>query len=93
MQSPIETAGERKALRVIDFVNNIIPHEDERMIRVDSIGFTRLLIKYEKHKPKLESMTAAQWIVANTQIMHRLISSKHLVLYDDTKSYFAYHIW
>ena len=50
--SPIETAGEIKTLRIIDFVN-IIPHEDERIIRNDAGGSTRLLVKYEKRKPKL----------------------------------------
>ena len=90
--SPIETAGEIKALRITDFVNDIIPHEDERMIGVDSGGSTRLLVKYTKRKPKLESVIVAQWTVANTQIMHRLISSKQLVSYDDIKSYLAYTV-
>ena len=90
--APIETAGEIKALRIIDFVNDIIPHEDERMIGNDAGGSTRLLVKYGKRKPKLESVTVAQWTVANTRIMHRLISSKQLVSYDDIKSYLAYTV-
>ena len=87
--SPIETAGEIKALRIIDFVNDIIPHEDERMIGNDAGGSTRLLVKYGKRKPNLESVTVAQWTEANTRIMHRLISSKQLVSYADIKSYLA----
>ena len=90
--SPTETACEIKALRIIDFVNDIIPHEDERMIRNDARGSNRLLVKYGKRKPKLESMTVAQWTVANTHIIHQLISSKQLVSYDDIKSYLAYTV-
>ena len=77
-------------LRIIDFVNNIIPHEDERMIGNNIGGSTRLLVKYGKRKPKLESVTVAQWTIANTCIMNQLISSKQLVSYDDIKSYLSH---
>ena len=90
--SPIETAGEIKALRITDFVNDIIPHEDGRMIGGDSDGSTRFLVKYGKRTPKLESVTVAQWTVANTRITDRLISSKQLVSYDNIKSYLAYTV-
>ena len=36
------------------------------MIGVDSSGSTRLLLMYGERKPKLESVTVAQWTVANT---------------------------
>ena len=62
------------------------------MIGNDAGGSTRLLVKYGKRKLKLESVTVAQWTVANTRIMHRLISSKQFVSYDDLKSYLAYTV-
>ena len=62
--------NEIKALRIIDLVSDIIPHEDERMIGNDAGGSTRLIVKYGKRKPKLESVTVAQWTVVNTRIMH-----------------------
>ena len=61
------------------------------MIGNDAGGCTKLLVKYGKRKRKLESLTVAQWTVANTRIMHRLISSKQLVSYA-IKSYLTYTV-
>ena len=41
-----------KVLRIIDFVDNIVPRENERTI--SDAGGTKLILSYGPKKPKLE---------------------------------------
>ena len=55
-----------KVLRIIDFVDNIVPREDERTISHG--GNTKLIVSYGPKRPKLEQLTLNQWVVSNTRI-------------------------
>ncbi|CAH3184539.1 unnamed protein product [Porites lobata] len=52
---PAQLPKGEKVLRIIDFVDNIIPREDERTI--SDGGHTKLIVSYGPKKPKLEQVT------------------------------------
>ncbi|KAL9955790.1 hypothetical protein ACROYT_G037169 [Oculina patagonica] len=52
-----------KALRIIDFVDNIVPRDDERTLS-DS-GNTKLIVSYGPKKPRLEQVSLNQWVLAD----------------------------
>lgn len=81
--------GER-VLKIIDFVDNIVPREDERTI--SDGGNTKLIVSYGPKKPKLEQVTLQQWVVSNTRIFYNLLANGKLQSHDDIQHYLAYTI-
>ena len=63
------TKGEQ-VLRIIDFVDKIVSTIKDRTL--SDIGATKLVVSYGPKKPKLENVTIAQWVIANTRIFHTL---------------------
>ena len=55
-----------RILRIVDFVDNIVPREEERTI--SDGGNTKLIVSYGPKKPKFEQVTLQQWVVSNTRI-------------------------
>lgn len=60
------TKGE-KVLRIIDFVGNFVPREDEQTI--SDPRNTQRIVSYVPKKPKLQQVTYSnnQWVVSNTR--------------------------
>ncbi|KAL9975400.1 hypothetical protein ACROYT_G012558 [Oculina patagonica] len=81
--------GER-ILRIVDFVDNIVPRDDERTI--SDGGNTKLIVSYGPKKPKLEQVSLQQWVVSNTRIFYNLLATRKLQSYVDIPHYLAYTI-
>ncbi|KAL9978199.1 hypothetical protein ACROYT_G015693 [Oculina patagonica] len=62
--------GER-VLRIIDFIDKLVPNTDEHTI--SEVGSTKLLVSFGTKKPKLDSISLAQWVIGNTRIFHTLL--------------------
>ena len=63
---PVKTAKGEKQLLIIDYVNNIVPQEEEETL--GNQGSAKIVVTYGPKKPKLESISIPQWVVANTRI-------------------------
>ena len=87
---PAQLPKGEKVLRIIDFVDNIIPREDERTI--SDGGHTKLIVSYGPKKPKLEQVTFSQWVIANTRFFYNLMISKKLNSLEDIINYPAYTV-
>ena len=87
---PAQLPKGEKVLRIIDFVDNIIPREDERTI--SDGGHTKLIVSYGPKKPKLEQVTFSQWVIANTRIFYNLMISRKLNSLEDIQNYLAYTV-
>ena len=70
--------GER-VLQIVDFLSNIVSKESEKTLT--DLGGSHLVISYGQQRPRLESVTLSQWVVANTQIFHNLLSANKLPTY------------
>ena len=81
--------GER-VLRIVDFLSNIVPKESEKTLT--DLGGSRLVISYGQHRPRLESVTLSQWVVANTRIFHNLLFANKLPTSRDLRDYLAYTV-
>ena len=79
-----------KALRIIDFIDNIVPREDERTL--SDGGNTKLIVCYGPKKPRLEQVTLNQWVVSNTRIFYNVLASHKLKSHKDIQHYLAYMI-
>jgi len=51
-----------KVLRIIDFLDTIIPREEE--LTISDGGNTKLIVSYGPKKPKLEQVTLPQWVIS-----------------------------
>ena len=80
--------GER-VLCIIDFVGKLVPNSDDHTI--SEVGSTRLLVSFGSKKPKLESVSLAQWVIGNTQIFHTLLQLGRLPSQADVH-YLAYTV-
>ena len=87
---PAQLPKGEKVLRIIDFVDNIIPREDERTI--SDGGHTKLIVSYGPKKPKLEQVTFSQWVIANTRFFYNLMISRKLNSLEDIINYPAYTV-
>ena len=87
---PAQLPKGEKVLRIIDFIDTIIPREEERTIS-DGRN-TKLIVSYGPKKPKLEQVTLPQWVISNTRIFYNLILSKELTSLEDIQNYFAYTV-
>ena len=79
-----------KVLTIIDFIDNIIPLEEEEMLGRQ--GSTRIVVSYGPKKIKLENVTLQQWVIANTRIFNALVTKGKLPTHDDVQHYLAYTI-
>lgn len=80
-----------KALRIVDFLDNIAPKDEERTI-ADG-GNTKILVSYGPKKPtKLEQISISQWVVGNTRIVYNLLASNKLGTQSDVQNYLTYSI-
>ena len=68
---PMKTAKGKKPLLIIDFVHNIVPQEEEETL--GNQGSAKIVVTYGPKKPKLESISIPQWVVANTRIFYTLL--------------------
>ena len=81
--------GER-VLRIIDFIDKLVPNTDEHTI--SEVGSTKLLVSFGTKKPKLESISLAQWVIGNTRIFHTLLQLGKLPSQEDVQHYLAYTV-
>ena len=87
---PAHLAKGERVLRIVDFIDNLVPNTDERTI--SEVGFTRPIVSYGPKKPKLESISLAQWVIANTRIFFTLLQLGKLPSPQDVQHYLAYTI-
>lgn len=87
---PAQPQTGEKALRIVDFVDNIVPKDEERTI-VDG-GNTKLVVSYGPKKPRLEQITMSQWVISNTRIFYNLLASRKLNSQAEIQNYLAYTI-
>ena len=87
---PAQLPKGEKVLRIIDFIDTIIPREEERTI--SDGGNTKLIVSYGPKKPKLELVTLPQGVISNTRIFYNLILSKELTSLEDIQNYLAYTV-
>ncbi|KAL9981545.1 hypothetical protein ACROYT_G010257 [Oculina patagonica] len=87
---PAQLAKGEQILRIIDFIDKIVSNAEDRTL--SEIGAAKLVVSYGPKKPKLESVTIAQWVIANTRIFHTLLSAGKLPSPQDVQHYLAYTI-
>ena len=87
---PMKTAKGEKPLLIIDFVNNIVPQEEEETL--GNQGSAKIVVTYGPKKPKLESISIPQWVVANTRIFYTLLSEGKLSTQSAIQDYLAYTV-
>lgn len=85
-----QLAKGEKVLRIIDFVDKIVTNTEDKTIT--DLGNTKLVISSGPKKPKLESISIAQWVVGNTRILHNLLSSGKLPSPQNVQHYLAYTV-
>ena len=69
--------GQRILRIIVDFVDNIVPREDERTI--SDGGNAKLIVSYGPKKPKLEQVTLQQWVVSKATIFYNLLANRKLL--------------
>ena len=79
-----------KVFRIVDFISSLVPKETDQTI--SDMGGSRLLISYGQQRPRLESVSLSQWVVANTRIFHSLLFSCKLPTSRDVRDYLAYTV-
>ena len=87
---PAQPAKGERVLRIVDFVDKIVTNTEDRTI--SDLGNTKLVISSGPKKPKLESLSIAQWVVGNTRIFHSLPSSGKLPSAQDVQHYLVYTV-
>ena len=79
-----------KVLKIVDFSDKIIPRDDEKTL--SEVGSAKIVVSYGPSKPKLESITLQQWVVANTRIFYTLLQGGKLPEMADVQHYLAYTV-
>ena len=79
-----------KPLRIPDFVSRFTPQDDEKIISSDDSA--RLTLTLGSKKPKLESISMADFSIANTRIFYELLTSNRLPTPDDLRDYLSYSV-
>lgn len=82
---PTQLQKGEKALRIVDFLNNIVPKDKERTI-ADG-GNTKLVVSYGPKKLRLEQVS-----ISHSRIFHNLLPSNKLSTPLDVQNYLAYTI-
>ena len=86
---PSRTGQGEKPLLIVDFVDNLIPQEEEQTLGTQ--GQAKIVVSYGPKKPKLESISVHQWVIANTRIFYTLLSANKLNN-SETQNYLAYTV-
>ena len=84
------STSQGKPLRVIDFVLRLVPHEEERVISSDNQA--KLTLTLGRKRPKLESITMADYNIANVRIFYELLCSNRLPTPSDIRDYLSYSV-
>ena len=88
---PAQLAKGERILHIVDFINKIVvPNIDERTI--SEVGLTKLMVSYGPKKPKLDSVSLAQWVIGNTRIFFTLLQLGKLPSPMDVQHYLAYTV-
>ena len=87
--SALATHG--KPLRIVDYVSRLMPQEDRRVLSTAD-GQASLVLDCGGKKPKLESVSIAQWTIANFRIFHELMSQGRLSTPLAVREYLMYSI-
>ena len=87
---PAQLQKGEKALRIVDYIDNIVPKDEERTL-ADG-GNTKLVVSYGPTKPRLEKVSIPLWVVSKTRIFYNLLTSKKLATQPDVQNYLAYTI-
>ena len=74
---PAQLPKGEKVLQIVDYVDNIVPRDEE--ITISDGGNTKLVVCYGPKKPRLENISMQQWVVANTRIFYKLLASNKLL--------------
>lgn len=83
------TKGE-KPLLIVDFVTNIVPQDEEETL--GNQGNAKIVVTYGPKKPKLETVTLPQWVIANTRIFYTLLSQGKLANQATIQHYLTYTV-
>ena len=86
----MKTAKGEKPWLMIDYVNNVVPQEEEETL--GNQGSAKIVVTYGPKKPKLESTSIPQWVVANTRIFYTLLSEGKLSTQSAIQDYLAYTV-
>ena len=79
-----------KVLRIVDYVDSIIPRDEEHVL--SNVGTTKIYVSYGRKKIKLEQVSFQQWVVANTHIFYSLLSGGKFPSLADIQHYLAYTV-
>ena len=79
-----------KPLLIVDFVTHIVPQDEEETL--GNQGNAKIVVTYGPKKPKLETVTMSQWVVANTRILYALLSEGKLASQTAIQQYLAYTV-
>ena len=80
-----------KPCRIVDYVSRLLPQDDRRVLSSED-GQARLVLDCGTKKVKLESVTIAQWNIANLRIFHHLINLGRLSTPTAVREYLAYTV-
>ena len=80
-----------KPCRIVDYVSRLLPQDDRRVLSSED-GQARLVLDCGTKKVKLESVTIAQWNIANLRIFHHLINLGRLSTPTAVREYLAYSV-
>ena len=87
---PAQLPAGEKVLRIVDFVDSIIPRDEEHIL--SNVGTTKIYVSHGRKKIKLEQVSFQQWVIANTRIFYALLSSRKLPSMSDLQHYLAYTV-
>ena len=87
---PAQLAKGERILPIVDLIDKIVPNIDERTI--SEVGLTKLMVSYGPKKPKLDSVSLAQWVIGNTRIFFTLLQLGKLPSPTDVQHYLAYTV-
>lgn len=87
---PSKLAKGEKPLLIVDFVDNIVPQDEEETL--GNQGNAKIVVTYGPKKPKLETISVTQWVIANTHIFYTLLSEGKLVSNLAIQNYLAYSV-
>jgi len=68
---PAQLAKSERILRIADLINKLVPNTDQQTI--SKVALTKLLVSYGPKKPKLDTVSLAQWVIGNTRIFFTLL--------------------
>ena len=74
----LESAASGKSAHTHNDITEFVTNSVEEEVLVGANGTQQVVIKTGPHRPKLETVTLAQWSVANMAILYRLVEESKL---------------